>query len=228
MRVLQSYHTYQLIEQLSLKFSDSSSPLQTVTLRWKYYNHYLWEDFALTPVNTSSVKLTAVSLYTMNYNGFIEVEFYTKYDECTAGIDNCHHEATCVDIATAPGYHCQCPAWYYGDGRLTGTGCQAMNKSINVAVPLYGASCTDYSSSSSAGHTCNYALDGLITSDWATADSDSDKYMVISLNRAFILNKVRLAQRTEWQQLFQVNINFDRNPPIIFVETPESFVNLAL
>ena len=43
--------------------------------------HY-WNEFDLLPVSTSSVKLTALSVYSTNWNGLVEIEFYTGSSEC--------------------------------------------------------------------------------------------------------------------------------------------------
>eukprot|EP00122_Pirum_gemmata_P006880 Pgem_evm1s6301 len=42
-------------------------------------------------------------------------------NECTADIDNCHTQATCVDIQ--PGFLCDCNNGYVGDGVATCVGC---------------------------------------------------------------------------------------------------------
>ena len=42
-----------------------------------------------------------------------------------------------------------------------------------------------------------------LSTDWATATADNNKFMVISFNREYNLTKLKIAQRSEWQTLFQ-------------------------
>ena len=70
--------TYQCILQLRLSAKGGDSYLD---------NRYLWwEELALGGIISENVTVEAISYYTKNGNGFIEIEFYTGESEYTAGV----------------------------------------------------------------------------------------------------------------------------------------------
>ena len=58
-------------------------------------------------------------------------------DECSTIVADCDSEAgaVCINTGEGPGFLCQCPPGYTGDGRNSGSGCTG--ESYNVHVGIY-------------------------------------------------------------------------------------------
>ncbi len=79
LRLQQRYETLEMSKGIQLDFSDGSK--QDIELAYRNYSAFIWEDFPLTPVTSMYIKLTVLSVWTTNNNGFIELEVY-RPDDC--------------------------------------------------------------------------------------------------------------------------------------------------
>ncbi len=195
-----------LFKDLLLTFSDNST--QGITLQNKWYHRYLWEDFQLTPVNTSYALIEGKSAYSSSKRyAIIEVEFYTAVNECSLANNDCHADATCVDIATGLGYRCLCKSGHYGDGRITGSGCIAKNGSVNVAALDMGGSCIGSSSDYNSFYQCSYALDGQVShgseKTWLMRAGDPAPWIAISFGQTYFIHLARFMQNFHTFRLFR-------------------------
>ena len=59
------------------------------------------------------------------------LSFIIAIDECSTSAD-CVAGTLCINTAEGPGFLCQCPPGFTGDGRHSGSGCQG--KKCNIVV----------------------------------------------------------------------------------------------
>ncbi len=213
-RFLQVIHTFRLFKDLQLTFSDSSIQNVTLSIALHQFDRHLWEEFELTPVNTSSVRIEALTWYTYEYNGFVEVEFYTVSNECDEGIHDCHPDAACVDITYTPGYLCPCNTGFYGDGKINGFGCQALDHSVNVALVTHGGACDSSSSEVSTSWFCSNAINGIHVRGtgnlWYSHPNDQDSWMSVTFNEVHIIDRLKILPDKYHDRVFKtLMLKFD-------------------
>ncbi len=186
-RLMQDFRAIHLFKDLKLTFSDSSIQNISSNIALHRFDRHLWEEFQLMPVNTSSVRIDVLTIYSHGLNGFVEIEFYTKSNECEEETHDCHPLATCVDIVKTPGFLCPCNFGYYGDGKMNGFGCRALNHSVNVALATHGGHCDSSSSEASESWFCSGVVDGIethgVNQQWYSHDNDQEPWVSITFNK---------------------------------------------
>ncbi|KAL9957163.1 hypothetical protein ACROYT_G038767 [Oculina patagonica] len=81
---------------------------------------------------------------------------------------------------------------------------------FNIASQKYGGSCLNQSTSSGAQNGCEYVLDGTTTVGWQSASNeDVNSFITIGFHTTFIINKLRIMQKTNsGQQIQEILLEF--------------------
>ncbi len=212
-RIMQNPYIANLFRDLKLTFSDLSFQNMTLSITLHQFDRHLWEEFELKPVNTSFVRIDVLSFHTHALNGFLELEFYTASNECQEEVDDCHLDATCVDIVKTPGFLCPCNFGFYGDGKINAFDCQALNHSVNIVLATHGGVCDSSSSEHHESYHCKYAIDGNHGSasqeKWLAFANDPHPWMSVTFNGYFLIDRVHVLQNIYIDQQFkQLSLEF--------------------
>ena len=123
---------YHMFVKIEVHFEDDQyllwiKCLQTATTTVGHIAARSTEDCFIIPVITKpalvsvQVRLYSVPHYIARYDRDYSL-FPAGINMCLTTAD-CVASASCINIAEMPGFLCQCPAGYTGDGRTSGEGC---------------------------------------------------------------------------------------------------------